>query len=323
MSRSVSYEDVRDAFIEVLKEGGNPSFEAVYTKIGRRGGNEVVRRLIQQVKLDLVTLQEKMASARIEGVPDELATVANELIRKTWETAVEGANQGVEATRSELEATRQELANQAAKWQATVEEAQQRVEITLAQLATLERELSERESRIAALSAERNQASERVAELYEQIAHFQRRVGELETLAEAERQRGEAALTEAATRHETALASLTREHQHLISEIRADHKQQIERASEEAEGARQHLMQQTDAIRQQLTRENEALRQAHQDAKMSAKELSQQVRTLERDKQALAIEVAQSTGRVKALEQVLEQALSKRAGTKEEGEPKR
>jgi len=304
MSRGPSYDDVRNAFFEVLKEGGNPSFEAIYTRIGRRGGNDVVRRLINEVKLEAAQLHEKLILARAPGVPEPLVDILNEFIRTSWDLALSTAQSNFEQARESLALREKALNEENEGLRTAIDEAVQKTVVLQMQLASTEREREERDERIRSQSEEVERLTSRCEDLHNQIAQFQRRIGELEASVQAERERGDNALNAATQRHEEALESLTAQNQRVISDLRAEFDRQMSLAEDRANGERKHLMQETDDLRQDLLREKQALKQAVEDANTSAQKTREETRTARAEVAVLKERLAEANGRAIALESI-------------------
>lgn len=301
---AVSFEDVRNAFFEVLAEGGNPTFEAIYTKIGRRGGADVVRKLITEVKTEAANLHEKLTLSRMPGVPDPLVDLLNEFARTSWDLALDGATKNLEAARADLERKEDALEEENKALRATADDFVQKALLLQKELAGLERMCAERTERIQALTEEVQHLTERNDNLHAEIAHYQRRIGELEGSVQAERERGDRLLASATERHEVALASLTERHQALVAELRAEAERQMKLADDRADGDRKHLLKQTDDLRQEFVRKESALKQAIESAQMNEKKAWEELRMSRKENATLREQLAEANGKIAALSSI-------------------
>lgn len=320
MNRGPSYEDVRNAFFEILREGGNPSFEAIYAKIGRRGGNDVVRRLIKEIKIEAAQLHEKLVLARAPGIPEALVDIVNEFMRTSWELALNASQENLHQERTALEEREKAVNEENATLRVTADESSQKTLMLQMQLAGAEREREERDERISSQSVELERISTRCEELHAQIAQFQRRIGELESSVQAERQRGEHALVTATQRHEETLEALTTKNQQVIAELRVEFDRQMNLAEERANGERKHLMGRTDELRQEFNLKEQALKQAVDDAQMSARKVRADAVTAQTEIVRLKEQLAAANGRASTLESItamLQEQFGKNSKNKE------
>lgn len=324
MSNSaVSFEDVRNAFFAILGEGGNPTFDSIYNRIGRKGGADVVRRLITQVKAEAAQLHDKLTLSHIPGVPEPLVDLMNEFTRTSWDLALDSAMKNLELARETLALEKAELTTANEALRTTADELAQNVLLLQTQIAGVERACTERDDRIRTLTDEIEHLNERNEGLHGQVAHYQRRIGELESNVQAERKRGERALEVASERHEAALSALTERNQQLVMELRSEFDRQMALAEARADADRKHLMKQTDELRQDFIRKEQALKKATDSAQMSEKKAHEQLRTNNKTIASLREQLAEAHGRISALSGIAAIIQTQLAleGKTEEGAP--
>lgn len=224
---AIEYRDVAAACYALSQQGEPVSFQRVYVALGNRGAARVVNAHVQAWRKEV---GEKLAMAfqrSLPGLPEQLVQLADELLMRIWQAALDAGETGYQEARAALEIERADWQHRIERTEAAArDEAQARRQVEV-KLDAAQSNLAALEASLATLQQEHRDALIQLEEHGSQIAGLREDLARALTTLEAECKRADEQASLLQKQHAIELAS--------------------ERAS--AAGQRRFLMQTTDELR--------------------------------------------------------------------------